>query len=114
MSKDHVMPMGSRRATRDDGLRVFRSVLAVAREFHYTVGWLGTTINGSGQDVDLVIVSAIDCDTPAHKIANLLVKKFADRVLEYEELDELAQTISLTYIQRNKVVVDILIVGLPE
>jgi hypothetical protein len=115
MSGDHVMPPGAEQATHVDALRIFRAVDTVAREFLYTTGLFGSTLlKPYGKDVDLVIASAENCVTPSHVVANALVKKFSKRLLQYEELDLDAQTISLTYVQRNALVVDILIVGLPE
>jgi hypothetical protein len=115
MSNDHVMPPGARHATHFDALKVFRAVDDLTRDFKYAVGLCGSTLTKAhGKDIDLVIASAEDCVTPSHVVANALVQKFSKRLLQYEELDSDAQTISLTYLQRNAVVVDVLIVGLPE
>lgn len=107
--------VGCRRATFDDAIAAFRRVDDIAREFGYKAGLHGSTLlRGEGNDIDLIVVPGDETTEPSNKVASAVVKRMAKLMYAFEELDDEAASIAVSFKQGNKTVVDIYFVGLPE
>lgn len=102
-------------ATVNDAVLVMNDLREFLNRHDYHPALSGSIIHkGEGNDIDLLIVPGATAVLPAVEIANMVIKRRAKLIHNFEVFDDEARSIGFVISQKDGTVLDGYVYGLPD